>query len=71
MGDRATCALNAANEVAVRAFLGGELGFMGIAEVVDEVLRKSDVGDFGTYEEVESVDTWARQMARRIIEIRR
>jgi 1-deoxy-D-xylulose-5-phosphate reductoisomerase len=31
-GDRATCALNAANEVAVHAFLEGRLSFLGIAE---------------------------------------
>ncbi|MCL5736191.1 MAG: 1-deoxy-D-xylulose-5-phosphate reductoisomerase [Actinobacteria bacterium] len=71
MGDRATCALNAANEVAVAAFLGGALRFMGITEVVEEVLCKSNVGDFGTYEEVESVDMWAREIARHEIEIRR
>ncbi len=37
-GDRCTCALNAANEVAVRAFLDGRLGFLGIAEVVEAVI---------------------------------
>jgi 1-deoxy-D-xylulose-5-phosphate reductoisomerase len=63
-GDRATCTLNAANEVAVEAFLDGLLPFPGIYEVVEQVLSQSDSGDFGTYEEVEDVDRWARERAR-------
>ena len=38
-GDRATCAFNAANEVAVGAFLDGRLPFLGIAEVAEQVVR--------------------------------
>jgi len=67
-GDRATCALNAANEVAVGAFLEGRLPFLGIAEVAERVLAQSDRGDFGTYQEVEGVDTWAREQARNLVE---
>ena len=62
-GDRCTCALNAANEVAVRAFLDGRLGFLGISEVVEAVVDGSEAGAFGTYEEVVAVDAWARLMA--------
>jgi 1-deoxy-D-xylulose-5-phosphate reductoisomerase len=40
-GDRATCALNAANEVAVRAFLDGRLPFLGIPEVIEAVISRS------------------------------
>ena len=43
-GDAATCALNAANEVAVRSFLEGVLPFPGIAEVVREVVQASEAG---------------------------
>lgn len=67
-GDRATCALNAANEVAVEAFLDGRLPFLGISEVVARVVEESDLGGFGTYEEVESVDSWARGIAEDSIE---
>lgn len=63
-GDRATCALNAANEVAVEAFLEGMLPFLGICEVAEQVVGQSDLGDFGTYEEVKDVDRWARDKAR-------
>jgi 1-deoxy-D-xylulose-5-phosphate reductoisomerase len=66
-GDRATCALNAANEIAVRAFLDGRLPFLGISEVVERVLEDSDLGGFGTYQEVVDVDTWARSGALEVI----
>ena len=64
-GDRCTCALNAANEVAVRAFLDGRLGFLGICEVVERVVAGSEGGFFGTYEEVAAVDSQARLRAER------
>jgi 1-deoxy-D-xylulose-5-phosphate reductoisomerase len=62
-GDAATCALNAANEVAVHAFLDGILPFPGISEVVEEVLEQSAAGSLGTYGEVMAVDEWARRKA--------
>ncbi|MBN1628488.1 MAG: 1-deoxy-D-xylulose-5-phosphate reductoisomerase [Thermoleophilia bacterium] len=62
-GDAATCALNAANEVAVRAFLERSLPFTGISEVVREVVQSSESGSFGTYEEAAAVDRWARLVA--------
>jgi len=65
-GDRCACAYNAANEVAVRAFLDGRLGFLGISEVVEAVVGQSGGGAFGTYDEVGAVDSEARLMAQRI-----
>ena len=62
-GDAATCALNAANEVAVNAFLEGALPFAGIYEVVEAVLEQSVEGDLGTYAEAAAVDEWARDRA--------
>lgn len=62
-GDRSTCALNAANEVAVHAFLAGTLSFLGINDVVSEVMEQSGTGDMGTYEEAVAVDGWARDKA--------
>ena len=62
-GDAATCALNAANEVAVRAFLDGALPFAGICMVVEAVLEQSAGGRLGTYDEVAAVDSWARERA--------
>lgn len=62
-GDAATCALNAANEVAVRGFLEGKLSFLGINSVVEHVLRESEGGPLGTYRDVAAVDEWARRAA--------
>lgn len=62
-GDAATCALNAANEVAVNAFLEGALPFLGIYDVVEEVLGQSAGGELGTYAEAAAVDEWARDKA--------
>jgi 1-deoxy-D-xylulose-5-phosphate reductoisomerase len=64
-GDVATCALNAANEVAVNAFLEGALPFLGIYDVVEEVLGQSAGGELGTYAEAVVVDQWARDRAAR------
>ncbi len=66
-GDRATCVFNAANEVAVGAFLDGALPFLGIAEVVEQVLGESGEGTFGTYEEVVDVDREARKKAGALV----
>ena len=65
-GDRATCCLNAANEVAVHSFLSGGVSFLGIAEAVGKVLADSPAGDFAGYEEVVDVDTWARSSAKEV-----
>jgi len=67
-GDAGTCALNAADEVAVRAFLEGQLPFLGIWPVVEEVIARSPSGSFGTYEEACCVDEWARATAKQVVE---
>ena len=59
-------ALNAANEVAVEAFLDGRITFLRIADVIEEVLEA--VPDFGTMQSMEAiraVDGWARDEASR------
>ena len=58
-------ALNAANEVAVDAFLHGRLGFMGIASLVERVLGSHTACQINTLEQVMSVDAWARSEAER------
>jgi 1-deoxy-D-xylulose-5-phosphate reductoisomerase len=62
-GDAATCALNAANEVAVHSFLDGVLPFLGIYDVVRRIVEANEGGSFGTYEEVAAVDGSARRAA--------
>src|SRR5439155_14044809 len=55
------CAYNAANEVAVQAFLAGELPFLGIAEVVEETLAAVDGADAGEVGELVEADAAARR----------
>jgi 1-deoxy-D-xylulose-5-phosphate reductoisomerase len=62
-GDRAACAMNAANEVAVRAFLAGTLQFPGIFDVVRLAVESADAGCFESYAEVAAVDAAARAQA--------
>ena len=58
--------LNAANEVAVEAFLEGRLGFMAIPRVIERTLTAHAVESVSTLQVVRRVDTWARDFARLI-----
>ena len=44
LGGHAPCAFNAANEVAAQAFLDGQIGFLGIADVIAESLEQATRG---------------------------
>ena len=58
-------ALNAANEVAVGAFLDGRITFLRIADLIEEVLETlPDFGKMQSMEAIEAVDGWARDEAR-------
>jgi 1-deoxy-D-xylulose-5-phosphate reductoisomerase len=57
------CAYNAANEVAVAAFLEGRLPFLGIAEVVEEALAAADGAPARDLDELEEADAAARRVA--------
>lgn len=60
-GQAATTALNAANEMAVAAFLQNKIGFMDIAKQVATVLETLDFPEPTTIEDVFAIDLWARQ----------
>jgi 1-deoxy-D-xylulose-5-phosphate reductoisomerase len=66
-GGTAPAALNAANEVAVEAFLAGRLAFTGIAEVIDQVLGETNVEPLTSLEQVYAADVEARGLAARFI----
>src|SRR5436190_17150411 len=57
------CAFNAANEVAVAAFLEGRLPFLGIAEVVADALESVDGSPAHDLEELVAADAAARRPA--------
>jgi 1-deoxy-D-xylulose-5-phosphate reductoisomerase len=57
-------ALNAADEVAVEAFLAGDLPFLGIPRTIEEVLRLTPAGSPASIAEVLLADQQAREQAR-------
>ena len=59
------CAFNAANEVAVAAFLEGRLPFLGIAETVEETLASVDGAPARELSELFESDAEARRLAER------
>jgi 1-deoxy-D-xylulose-5-phosphate reductoisomerase len=67
-GGTAPCVLNAADEVAVSAFLGGRIPFTAIAEVVEQTLEAIPASIPGHFEELFAVDTEARERARELIQ---
>jgi 1-deoxy-D-xylulose-5-phosphate reductoisomerase len=66
-GGSATCTLNASDEVAVEAFLNGEITFPGIAEVVEETLARVPARPLATVEEILDMDRFSRTVAREIV----
>jgi 1-deoxy-D-xylulose-5-phosphate reductoisomerase len=67
-GGTAPCVLNAADEVAVAAFLAGRIPFPGIAEVVEATLDSMPLVSPGHFDEIYAADAEARERASRIIE---
>ncbi len=63
-GGAKTIALNAADEVAVAAFLDGKIGFQGIPRIIERVLDETEPRRPESIGEVLSVDAVARQRAR-------
>ncbi|HEU5467744.1 MAG TPA: 1-deoxy-D-xylulose-5-phosphate reductoisomerase [Steroidobacteraceae bacterium] len=57
--------LNAANEVAVAAFLGRRLNFASIAAVIESVLQHHQPGPVRSLEDALAADAWARERAER------
>ena len=59
--------LNAANEVAVEAFLDGKLGFTAIPRVIEKTMNAHDVKRVSTIDTVRQVDRWAREQALDVV----
>jgi len=64
MGGPLPCALNAADEVAVAAFLEGKLPFLGIAAAIERVLERMPRSAMHRIEDVLAADLEARRLAR-------
>lgn len=63
-GGTATAILNAANEIAVQAFLDEQIRFTDIARIIEEVLAELPVNDATTLEQILADDVAARTLAK-------
>jgi len=59
--------MNAANEVAVAAFLEGRIGFIAIPRVIEETMSAHGTVSLGTIEDVLHADRWGRNKAAEVI----
>ncbi len=66
-GGRAPIALNAADEIAVAAFLAGDIPFLGIPRTIESVLQLTSGPSPATISEVLQADLAARNIAREVI----
>jgi 1-deoxy-D-xylulose-5-phosphate reductoisomerase len=67
-GGTAPCTLNAANEVAVHAFLNGKLRFLGIAEVIEQTLERLPRHRLHSFDSLAAADAEARRVAGELVQ---
>jgi 1-deoxy-D-xylulose-5-phosphate reductoisomerase len=70
-GGALPCALNAADEIAVAAFLERRLSFPGIAAIIEQVLEKMPRGAIDSVDDVLAADAEARRLARLALDRKR
>ena len=68
-GESMPAVLNAANEVAVEAFLAGKIRFTQIPELIERTMAAHEPHSFATIEDVLVVDRWGREKARELLGI--
>ncbi len=59
--------MNAANEIAVDAFLKRQIGFLGISELIEKVMARHSSEPAATLDRVLQADLWGRNQAKRIL----
>ncbi len=67
-GGTAPCVLNAANEIAVHAFLEGEIGFLDIARLIERALAELPSRPVRHFSDLYTADSEARELTRRLAE---
>ena len=67
-GGTLPCSFNAANEVAVAAFLQGKISFLGIAELIEKVLSATVPVPVDSYETIVEADRKARERAEAFVQ---
>lgn len=65
-GESMPAVMNAANEIAVDAFLEGRIGFVQIAETIERTMNAHSACNLRSIEEVMKADLWGRETAREI-----
>ena len=68
-GGTAPCVLNAANEIAVHAFLRGEIGFLAIAEVIERTLDALPAQRVRAFESLYEADREARAVSGELVRV--
>jgi 1-deoxy-D-xylulose-5-phosphate reductoisomerase len=69
-GGTAPCTLNAANEIAVHAFLGERIAFAAIPEVIEDTLTELPVTRVHSFDSLADADAQARQVASELVQAR-
>jgi len=67
VGKTMPAVLNAANEVAVQAFLAGRIGFASIPTLVTKVMEEHSPFNYNSLEEIMETDKWARRRTEELI----
>jgi 1-deoxy-D-xylulose-5-phosphate reductoisomerase len=67
MGGNAPCILNAANEVAVEAFLNDQVGFLQMSDILEGCMAKVDFIKKPNYSDLVQTDTATRSLAKELI----
>jgi len=66
-GESMPAVMNAANEIAVEAFLGGRIPFLAIADVIERTMNAHQSHRVGSFDEVLAVDRWSREKTREFL----
>lgn len=69
MGGLAPVVLNAADEIAVEAFLQGQIGYLEIPRVLEKVLQQTPAGAL-TWDNIAYADLEARRWAREYLKVK-
>ncbi len=66
-GGTMAAAMNAANEIAVAAFLNDQISFVAIPNIIEKVMQQHSVNIYPSLEDIIEVDRWAREAAKKLI----
>jgi len=67
-GDSAPLIFNAANEIAVDAFLRNRIGFLDISRIIEDTLNLSNFISTNSVDELLSIDAETRQSAQKRVQ---